>query len=202
MRDVIKSFFDITKLPSKFFLVFSFVSGFFIFADDKLIRKLKLEKFDEFAQYIGAIFLFSTVLVIINLLIWFFHFILIKIHIIKLKKDFCFKLKRLDSYEQAVLREFYITQKNSLKMPIDDPVVAGLLNKNILTYNQQFGGSVISSGGFDFILSITPIAQKCLTFEDINLSNEETEENINFLKNNRPAWVHRINRWDKLMEMW
>lgn len=200
--DFFKSIFDITKLPTKIFLVLSLISGFFIFANEELIKKFKLEKFDEYGQYIGAIFLFSTSLVIINFIIWIFNTISTRIRIKKLKKEFSKRLKELDLYEQSVLREFYINGKNSLKMPIDDAVVSGLLNKKILVYNQQFSGNMIGSG-FDFVLSINPLAKKYLTTEDIGLSYEESEKNHNFLKNNRPNWVNRVNRFDNLMnDLW
>lgn len=197
-----KSIFDITKLPTKIFLVLSLISGFFIFANEQLIKKFKLEKFEEYGQYIGAIFLFSTSLVIINFIIWIFNTVSRKIKIKKLKNEFSKRLKELDFYEQSVLREFYLTGKNSLKMPIDDAVVSGLLNKKILVYNQQFNGNMIGSG-FDFVLSINSLAKKYLTNEDINLSNDESEENLNFLRSNRPNWVNRINRFDNLMnDLW
>jgi|SRR5690606_22505635 len=200
--DFFKSIFDITKLPTKIFLVLSLISGFFIFADAELIKKFKLEKFEEYGQYIGAIFLFSASLVIINFVIWIFNTISTKIRINKLKKEFSKRLKELDFYEQAVLREFYLTGKNSLKMPIDDAVVSGLLNKKILVYNQQFSGNMIGSG-FDFVLSINPLAKKYLTNEDINLTNDESEENLAFLRNNRPKWINRVNRFDNLMnDLW
>lgn len=196
--DFFKSIFDITKLPTKIFLVLSLISGFFIFANEDLIKKFKLEKLDIYGQYIGVIFLFSASLVIINFVIWISTTLSTKIRIKKLKNEFSKRLKELDFYEQAVLREFYINGKNSLKMPIDDAVVSGLLNKKILVYNQQFSGNIIGSG-FDFVLSINTLAKKYLTMEDINLSYEKTDENHNFLRNNRPNWVNRINRFDSLM---
>lgn len=200
--DFFKSIFDITKLPTKIFLVLSLISGFFIFANDELIEKFKLEKFDEYGQYIGAIFLFSASLVVINFIIWIFNSISTRIRIRKLKKEFSNRLKELDFYEQAVLREFFLTGKNSLKMPIDDAVVSGLLDKKILVYNQQFSGNMIGSG-FDFVLSINSLAKKYLTNEDINLSNDESEGNLAFLRNNRPKWVNRVNRFDNLMnDLW
>lgn len=196
--DFFKSIFDITKLPTKIFLVLSLISGFFIFANEDLNKKFKLEKLDEYGQYIGIIFLFSASLVIINFVIWISNTLSTKIRVKKLKKEFSKRLKELDFYEQAVLREFYINGKNSLKMPIDDAVVSGLLNKKILVYNQQFSGNMIGSG-FDFVLSINSLAKKYLTHEDICLRNDESEENLNFLRDNRPKWVNRINRFDSLM---
>lgn len=128
--DFFKSIFDITKLPTKIFLVLSIVSGFFIFASKELIQLFRLDKLDEYSSYIGIIFLLSTSLVIVNFIIWLFNRINSWVIHLKRKKIFLKQLEMLDQYEKSVLREFFICGKNSLKMPIDDTVVSGLLHKN------------------------------------------------------------------------
>jgi hypothetical protein len=54
----IKAIFDLKKLPTKFFLIFSVVSGFILFSNKTLLAKLNLEKIDEdYGSLIGLIFL-------------------------------------------------------------------------------------------------------------------------------------------------
>lgn len=69
----LKSFFDFTKLPTKIFIVISLVTGFFIFSTPEILKKFKLEKFEEYAGYISLAFLFTTVLVFVNFIIWVFN---------------------------------------------------------------------------------------------------------------------------------
>ncbi|OYX86521.1 MAG: hypothetical protein B7Y83_01120 [Flavobacteriales bacterium 32-34-25] len=66
----IKLFFDITKLPIKIFIAVSIFTGVFIFSPHVILKQLHLDRFNEYAEYVGLIFLFSTVLVILNLIIW------------------------------------------------------------------------------------------------------------------------------------
>lgn len=66
----IKSFFDITKLPMRIFTIALIFSSIFIFFPPVILKKLYLDGFSEYAKYIGLIFTFSTVLIIINLTIW------------------------------------------------------------------------------------------------------------------------------------
>ena len=82
--DFFKSFFDVTKLPTKIFLVVSIVTGVFIFSGSEILKKLHLDKFQTYEGFVGLAFLFSTVLVIVNLIIWIFN----KLH-------FEYKLKKL-----------------------------------------------------------------------------------------------------------
>lgn len=64
-----KSFFDFTKLPTKIFLVVSIVTGVFIFSSNTILKQLHIDQFDAFAGFIGLTFLFSTVIVIVSLII-------------------------------------------------------------------------------------------------------------------------------------
>ncbi|MBI3666195.1 MAG: superinfection exclusion B family protein [Acidobacteria bacterium] len=49
------------------------------------------------------------------------------------------EMQSLDGNEIAVLREFLLQGQNTLQMPIDDPVVAGLLSRGILEQVGQLG---------------------------------------------------------------
>ncbi|EJF45850.1 superinfection exclusion protein B domain protein [Capnocytophaga ochracea str. Holt 25] len=111
---------------------------------------------------------------------------------INLDKKKIKQLDNLDDFEKAVLREFYIEGKNSLKMPINDEVIAGLLSKNVLIYNSQFGNRSMAIG-LDFPLSINPIIEEKITNEKIDFPEEINQETKDFLLNNRPDWVDRIN---------
>ena len=75
-------------------------------------------------------------------------------------------------------------------MPIDNPSVSGLLDKNILVMNRQFGNSSIMTG-LKTSLSINESVMEILELKDIDLSEEPTEQEIEFAKNNRPEWTNR-----------
>lgn len=183
-----KSFFDITKIPTVFFVVIALVTSIFLFAPDLIISILHFDKFKSFAGYVGIAFVFSTVLVLIKFSIWIYHKVDYKLNVKKLKKEFKSTLENLDLKEKAVLREFAIQGQNSIKMPYDDTVVSGLIDKSILKYNKQLGNSFIANGTM-VSLSLSKYAQEIITPEHINLSRTLTEEEKYIIEDSRPKWV-------------
>ena len=137
-------------------------------------------------------FIFSAGLVAINFLIWVEKFVSKEIRAYKFKKKYSENLKMLDPQEKAVIREFFIRKQNSIEMPIDDPVVNGLISKNILGINKQFGNSFILSG-MNTSVSLRDRAKKLLKLSDINLNENLSEDEIELIKSNRPSGV---DKWD------
>lgn len=187
-----KSFFDFTKLPTKIFLVVAIATGVFIFSSNEILKKLHLDKFDEYAGYIGLTFLFSTILVIVNLIIWIFNRLHFEFKLKKLKAEYKQILTELDPKEKAVLREFAIQQQNSVTMPYDNTVVSGLIDKGILKYNKQLGNSFIANGT-KVSLSMSNIISKIIKLEHLDLKEKLSEKEQSKILENRPNWLH--DRW-------
>jgi len=190
--DFFKSFFDFTKLPTKIFLVVAIATGVFIFSSIEILKKLHLDKFDEYGGYIGLAFLFSTVLVVVNLIIWIFNKLHFEYKLKKLKAEYKQILTELDPKEKAVLREFAIQQQNSVTMPYDDTVVSGLIDKGILKYNKQLGNSFIANGT-KVSLSMSNYISKIIKLEHLDLKEKLSEKEQSKILENRPNWVH--DRW-------
>lgn len=197
--DYIKSLFDFTKLPTKILFVFFLITGFIIFSNDKYTKIFAFEKIETYKPLISIVFLISFSILIINFIIYISNLIYQKIRTNKLKKQYLKKINDLDDYEKAILREFYIQGKNSLKMPINDETIAGLLSKKILIYNSQLGNRAMATG-FDFSLSINPLIEERSTNKNIDFpENTNSKESLEFLKNNRPDWIHRMNWEERLL---
>lgn len=192
MEKYLKAIFDLTKVPTRFFFLLSVVSGFVLFVDQEFLNeKLFLDNVKEKSGWIlGIIFILATGLVLVNFIIWIFKSIQRKILIKKWKKKFSERVKTLDRFEKSILREFILNRQKSVEMPIDNPSVSGLLDKNILVMNRQFGNSSIMNG-MRTSLSINESVEEILQFKDIGLSNPPTEKEIEFAKNNRPEWINR-----------
>jgi len=192
LMNEIKAIFDLKKLPTKFFLVFSIVSGFILFSDEDLLKKLNLAKIDEnYGTFIGLVFLLSSGLVIVNLIIWINKKLYFEYRFSKSKGELAKSLKMLDPHEKPEIREFSIRQQSSVSMPIDDPVITGLIDKGILKFNKQFGDSMITSMG-KAPVSLGKYAEKLIRLEDIDLKNDLSESEKEEILNKRPHWV---NRW-------
>ena len=178
--EFLKSIFDLTKLPSRFFVLFSVISGFILFGENELLEKIKLLKLkDDFGIYVGLVFLLSTGIVLINIIIWIFSEIKRQINKFKLKKHCVEIINNLDFQEKSVLREFFLNNQSSIDMPIDDAVISGLLNKGILKINKQFGGSFIMTG-MTAPVSINKIVEKYINFDKINFPTEKQKKILNF----------------------
>lgn len=192
--DFFKSFFDFTKLPTKIFLVVSIASGVFIFSDSEILKKLHLDKFDKYGGYIGLTFLFSTVLVIVNLIIWIFNKLHFEFKLKKLKAEYNQILAELDPKEKAVLREFAIQSQNSVTMPYDDTVVSGLIDKGILRFNKQLGNSFIANGT-KVSISMPKYISKIIKLEHLDLKEKLSKEEEYLILEKRPEWVNSSRRY-------
>ena len=185
----LKALFDLTKLPAKFFFLFAVLSGFILFADSNILKKIHLEKLNEsYGWIVGLVFISTTGLVLVNFIIWAFKTINNKLKFFKVKKEYIASLRNLDFHEKAVLREFIINQKSSIEAPIDNPTISGLIRKKILSINQQLGNGFIMTG-MNAAVSMNKFVEKYLTLADIDLTENPTEEEIDTVKANRPDWV-------------
>lgn len=189
----LKTLFDFSKLPTKFFILFAVSSGFILFAKPEWLAIIEIGSIkEEYGKYIGLTFVISTGLVVINFLIWVQKYISNKIRVFKFKKEYSENIKILDPQEKAVIREFFIRVQTSIEMPIDDPVVNGLISKNILKINKQFGNSFIMNG-MNASVSLMKRAEKMLKLSDIDLNENPSEDEIELIKNNRPSWTDKWN---------
>ena len=188
MDKYLKTLFDLTRLPTKFFFLISVVSGFILFSNSKFLNeKLFLTKIKSENDWIlGITFILTAGLVTVNFMIWLFNTINQELLIIKLKRKFNKKIKSLDHHEKSVIREFFLRGQKSIEMPIDDPIVAGLLNHRILVMNRQFENSYIMTG-MNIALSINEYADELLEYSDIDLSENMNKQEV--VELNRPSWA-------------
>ena len=189
----LKNLFDLTKLPAKFFFLFAVLSSFILFADNTILEKIHLDKLNEtYGWIVGLVFIASSGIVVVNFIIWLFKYIRTQFKIQKFKKIFKERLKNLDLHEQSVIREFLIDQQTSIEMPIDDPVVSGLLKKRVLVINKQLGNAFMMTGSYTSV-SINEHAEKYLNSTDLGLSEKPTEDEIYEVNKHRPKWVNKWN---------
>lgn len=191
MENYIKALFDFTKLPTKIFVLFAIASSFILFFDHRLLSDVLFLNSLK-AQYgwiVGLVFLISVSFSLLNFFIWIINSITNsfagKKRIRYLKKQ----LAQLDTFEQAVLREFALQGKKSIDMPMDDATVGGLLSRGILVHNLQLGNSYIMNG-MTVSLRINYLVEEFFRPEYIGLSNPPTEEQKRLALKNRPSWVN------------
>lgn len=149
------------KLPKKAYFLGGIISGILLFSKDDFLKQLSLLYFKEsYTLWIGIAFLLSIGMSIIVA----FEFIMEKYKAYSYKKEEAAnkkqtelenkqrkaamisdqknKLKKIDNYEKAILREFYISKKNTSEISCDDPAVIGLVKKDVI---KQVGNQVYST---------------------------------------------------------
>lgn len=97
----------------------------------------------------------------------------------------------LDPEEKGVLREFLLQTRNTVRLPIDQPVVAGLIHKGILKVVSDFGE--ISPAGTLFPCNMTDAAISQLRKELVDWPGQKpTDEDIRRLQKTRPSFVQDV----------
>lgn len=97
-------------------------------------------------------------------------------------------LQDIDEDEKAVLREFYIEQKNTIELPVDEPVVAGLIERQILK-------TITKNGQYSIRGLLLPVQINPQIKEHINpamLGFTDSKAGRRTIMESRPAFIKKI----------
>ena len=199
MEKIIEKIFDLKKIPTKLFVLLTIISGSLLFIPKELLVNLHLDKFEnEYGKYFGIIFLISAGIVLLNFSIWIVKYILGYFIKKKYKKYAISQLQELDPHEKSVLREFFINQKNSLELPLDNAVVKGLINKRIIVRISNIGQYNLFAGML-FPMQINEKIKDKITEKTLDLPIGKSDNEIRkFVSQNRPKWAIEIDRMKNL----
>lgn len=190
----IKNIFDLNRLPARIVFVIWVTAFILVFASDSFLDMLSLKDFKiAYKKFIGISFLISTGLLVVMIFTWGSS----KINLSLSKKKWNRKLNDLissiDMHEKAVLREFYIQGKSTLKLPYEDSTVSGLVHKGILLQVGEIGS--MSMVGMILSFKINEKAMEHITYELLNLpKGESSPEQIEYISRNRPRWVAELDK--------
>jgi hypothetical protein len=108
------------------------------------------------------------------------------------RKEILSNLSKLDSKEKSVLREFYLQNQNTLQLPFDQPIVAGLLRKEILKIVGNIGER--SLVGMLMSMEINTFIKEEVKPEHIDLPDLDniTSTDKDFIIKNRPDFIPEI----------
>jgi len=184
---------DIGKVTVKTAFLILLISSCLLFLPQSILLKLEIAGFKhEFGKYFGAAFIASAAFLIIAVLNWFQE----KINYFFRKRKNAIQIIKaigeMDYKEALVLREFYINAQQSLDMPIDDPVVAGMLNKGLLYKISSMGQ--MSRDGMMFPVAINKLLKDSLKPERLGLVLNPSEEKSAEILDARPDWAKSITR--------
>jgi hypothetical protein len=194
MAEFFSKLFDIGKLPSKVVSLIFLVSAVLLFAPSWLNESLRTTTLvEKYGLYLGLAFLSSAVLLGLNVFIWISGHVARAMTKWRWRRDLRRAIGRLDRGEMAVLREFWIQGKQSLMLPVDEPTVAGLINKSMIGRISNLGRR--SLAGCTFPVSIDADLYDALSKhpEYLGLSaTEPTREDIERIRAERPGFIREI----------
>ncbi|SHJ45655.1 superinfection exclusion B family protein [Aquimarina spongiae] len=175
---------DLSKVPIKIFWLFTIVSGTLLFAPESFLEELKLKEFEQnYGMYFGIVLIVCVSFIILSLIYYMIKEVKSYFFRKRLIKQLNEKIKNLDPSEQSVLREFIVLNRTTVSMPMDHPVVSGLLNKSILIRKSNIGT------GMYFPMAISRLAEKHLEEIHVGISEGMNEEKIIEVLSNRPDWA-------------
>lgn len=170
------------KLPKKVVAIICLISGILLFSTEDFLRRLSLFDFKEnYSVWIGVIFLFSLAISVVNVVEYFFRRIKKSRRKHARNQAIVQKIKVLDDYEMAVVREFLIQKKNTLEMSIDDSTVMSLIKDGIIEQVADQGYSTVFTGRI-FYFRLHDKVQEALSELDF--------ERIQSVQ--RPRWVDQL----------
>jgi hypothetical protein len=139
---------------------------------------------------IGLIFIVSGLLVLARPFSWLWGVFKSRCAEGKYRKEITSAICELDEREKAVLREFYIEDKRTLVLPVEHPVLEGLISEGIL----EVVGSQplvwdIGRGYHRFSVRIRSEVSRYLSPEMLGMPSEPTEEELQEVRRRRPDFL-------------
>jgi len=189
---------EFLRLPTKLVAVICLVSALLTFLSPDDLSKLHLDSLQkEYAPILGIVFLVSAILLVLEAVIWVYSILMLLWNRYRLSNRAVGLMDELDTKEIAVLREFFIQGQFTLQLPMDHPVVAGLLRKGILFFVGEIGSG--SLAGILVPMSISEPVKKRITYEYLGLpEGEPTESEIEWVRRNRPEFMGELDRRQRL----
>ena len=198
--DWISKLMEAAKVPTKIILCVFIVASALIILPDSTLTGLRIKEFmDKHGIYVGITALSSGALLVINLIIYVWKTSKNKLAKNRLIQKATERLQKLDHAEKAVLREFFLQGQNTIKLPIDHAVVAGLLESGILIIVGRHGR--MSLAGMLMSMKISDHIDMLVTPELLDLPrNAPTQTEIDFIKSNRPSFMTSIEREESFLK--
>lgn len=199
MDKLIEKLFDLQKIPAQTFFIFFLACSCLLFIPTDLLEQVKLTTFKEsYGEFIGLIWLISLIHTAITLLRTLLKFIKTKHNMRKIKGYIIEHINNLTSHEKAILREFYIQEKDTIGMPFDDETVISLESKHII--HRVSNTCTIYGYGVIGAYAISQIAKSQLdsNLKIIELSHNLNENQVKWIREHKPQWAKEQAERDNL----
>lgn len=185
------------KLPPKVVARVAFPSAFLVLAPDNWIAQFGLTRFMELARpYVALVFLVSTTILVIELVLLAKKHLSTKSAQKKARDKLTQRVHELDPPELIVLREFALQGQSTIKLPLDQPVVAGLIQKGVLRQVGNLGERTL--GGTTFSFRMHEIASEIIDLDMLGLPENPTEDQERQIVEQRPTYMRAIQDHERI----
>lgn len=191
MEGLVKGLIDLIRSSAKYAFVVVLASGILLFVPANWLAKIRVDRFvDNYGDVIGLVFVVSGSFVLVEPLSWLGGVLKSTYAQRKLRKAIESVLSELDEREKAVLREFYIEDKRTLVLPVEHPVVEGLISEGIL---EMVGSRPLvwdrGRGYHRFSVRIGSEVSRYLSPEMLDMPSEPTEEELQEIRRHRADFL-------------
>jgi len=160
------------EIPAKVFFVLSLAGIFYFYGGDYVLFKMH----PDVEKYAYPLFVFSIIITACNGLVLLWKGAKYLFSSLTENRKYRKIISNLDNFERIIICEFYVQNRTTLSMKWDDPVVQGLVDRNILLH----ASNIIN--GFDMTFKINPVLKSVIDPErDLDITAYKE-----FRKNNMP----------------
>jgi hypothetical protein len=187
------------KLPAKVIAGIAMSAGVLALAPNSWIQKFGLDAFMAFARpYVSLVFIISSSILLVEFAIYLKGHVANRLRRRKALAKLIERVRSLDPAERIVLREFFIQGQSTVKLPMDEPVVAGLIQKGIIHQVGQLGEHTAAGMIFSFRVpdEVLPMVSKDL----LGLPANPTQEDKRRVIAERPPYMIAIREHDQLFQ--
>lgn len=171
------SIIDFLKLPSSIMSAISLASGIVLFLPESILSKLYMIKFrNKYGFAIGSIFIISTSILLIGIILNIYKFIKNKCAKKILERNRRKLLINLDIYKKRIVYMLYIKDNNTNTLPLNDGAVVFLEQYGVIQKaTTQYAVRNIQNPHFPYFLQPWVI-EKLNEDEELLLSFKEAAE--------------------------
>ncbi len=197
--DIASRIVQLIKLPFRHLWIIAIASGVLLFSPARMLHRLRMAEFvGAYGTWVAVVFLLSAVSILVNSFHWAWQ------ARARSSKRASFEfgrlpvpLRRLSHQEKGVLREFFIQGQNTLRLPIDNPAVTGLLRNGILVQLDSLCEG--SLAGLLAPVSIADGLSDLLVASHIDLPCEPVSDaDRDYVLNNRPDFLPEIEHHNEI----
>lgn len=183
---------DLAKVQTRLISVVTLASAAFLFLPSTWLDAMSLSKLKEdYGLYIGIAFVLSGARLLVEFGIWIIRKLQRQRSKQAAESSIQNYMLELDAAEKAVLREFYIADAKSIRLPLEQPEVASLVRNGVLFQVSAHGMRTTVGSAYPFSVSQPANVLLHPTIAGVDPSLIESEGDEWDFNDDGYAWLHQ-----------